>query len=319
MRDKKVFEQTAEYKIDSTYHNYRLDKYLSKIMPWYSRTQLQEYIERGEFYLNGLLAKKGDKVKQSSVLLRKYLREEPDIDINTVIIKTIYEDDDIVVFDKPPTIAVHPNSAYQSGTMLQILEEKYNYKDLKLTHRIDKETSGLILLAKNTKYANLLTKYFFNRKIEKTYLAIAKGIVKDKEFSVKLNLGTALNSIIRIKQGENNSDGLFSHTDFKLIKQYNNYALIQCYLHTGRQHQIRAHLAHYGNYIIGDKIYGPDETIFDKFVLNGFTEDMLEQLETERHLLHSYKLSFFDEIKQKQFLFKAPLPVDMINFIKKIK
>jgi RluA family pseudouridine synthase len=221
-----------------------------------------------------------------------------------------------LVVNKPPTIPVHPNSAYQSGTMLQILEDKYHYTDLRLVHRLDKETSGLILLAKDKLMAAFLTRKLTSRNIEKRYLALVNGVVKDDYFTVKFNMGTDKTSKIRIKQGPAD-DGVISHTEFTLVKQYKNYALVEALLKTGRQHQIRSHLSYYGNYIIGDKIYGVDEMIFDEFVEKGLTVEMLKKLKINHHLLHAYKLSFYDEIRDKFFSFKAKLPKDFSEFILK--
>lgn len=313
---KKKYLHKVSYEILPLYNRYRLDRYLKIKMPWYSRNELNSYIKNGEFFRNGNLIKKGNKLYFSDTLTRIYYKEEPFIDVSKINIELIYEDEELLVVNKPPTIPVHPNSAYQSGTMLQILEDKYNYKNLRLVHRLDKETSGLILLAKNKKMAAFLTKKLSSRNIEKRYLALVNGIVKDKYFTVKFNMGIDKTSKIRIKQGAVD-DGVISHTEFTLIKQYEGYALVEALLKTGRQHQIRSHLSYYGNYIIGDKIYGVDEMIFDEFVEKGLTLEMLKKLKINHHLLHAYKLSFYDEIRNKFFSFKAKLPKEFSNFILK--
>ena len=305
----------VKFRIQPLYNKYRLDRYLKIMMPWYSKNKLNTYISNGEFTKNGRVVKKGDKLNADDVLIRAYYKEERIIDINKIDIEIIYEDDELLVVSKPPTIAVHPNSAYQSGTMLQILEEKYGYKNLRLTHRLDKETSGLILIARNKEMATFLTKKFYKRNIEKRYLAFVNGEVTEKYFSVKFNMGDDINSKIRLKQWERD-DGAHSHTEFTLIKQYKDYALVEALLKTGRQHQIRVHLSYYGNYVIGDKIYGVDEMIFDEFSGKGLTYKMLQKLEIDHHLLHAYKISFYDERRDKFFSFKAKLPDDYSKFIK---
>jgi len=316
IRNKKRYLHKVSYEILPLYNKYRLDRYLKIKMPWYSINELNLYIENGEFLRNGKTIKKGNKLYSNDVLTRVYYKEEPYIDISKIDIEIIYEDDELLVVNKPPVIPVHPNSAYQSGTMLQILEEKYNYKNLRLVHRLDKETSGLILLAKNKEMAAFLTKKISHRNVEKRYLALVNGKVKDKYFTIKFNLGLDRNSKIRIKQGLAD-DGVISHTEFTLIKQYKEYALVEALLKTGRQHQIRVHLSHYGNYIIGDKIYGVDEMIFDEFVEKGLTDKMLNTLKVSHHLLHAYKLSFYDERRDLFFSFKAKLPKDFSKFILK--
>jgi 23S rRNA pseudouridine1911/1915/1917 synthase len=315
VNNKRRYLHEVSYEINPLYNRYRLDRYLKIKMPWYSISELNLYIQNGEFLKNGKTIKKGDKLHSNDTLTRIYYRDEPYIDQSIIDIETVYEDDELLVVNKPPTIPVHPNSAYQSGTMLQILEEKYAYKNLRLVHRLDKETSGLILLAKNKEMAAFLTKKLSYRNVEKRYLAFVNGTVKEKFFTVKFNLGIDKNSKIRLKQGEVD-DGLFSHTEFTLLKQYKDYALVEALLKTGRQHQIRAHLSSYGNYIIGDKIYGVDEMIFDEFVDKGLTPQMHKILEIDHHLLHAYKLSFYDEKRDKFFSFKAKLPKDFSNFIK---
>ena len=312
---KRRYLHKVSYTVQPQFNKYRLDRYLRIKMPWYSRSEIMSYIENGEFLRNGKVIKKGNRIYSDDILTRIYYREEPYIDISKIDLEIIYEDDELLVINKPPTIPVHPNSAYQNGTMLQILEQKYNYKNIKLAHRLDKETSGLILLSKNKETAAFLTEKLTNRSVEKRYLALVKGVVKDKYFTVKFKMGINRNSLIRLKQVPT-ENGVFSHTEFKLIKQYEGYALVEALLKTGRQHQIRAHLSHYGNYIIGDKIYGPDEMIFDKFIEKGLTYDMLKLLETPHHLLHAYKLSFYDKRRDKFFSFKAKLPKDFSGFIK---
>ncbi len=317
-KGKKLYLHETKIESDAVHYRYRLDHFISIKMPWYSKTEIHKFIEAGEFFLNGVPAKKGKRLGLNETIIRKYWRAEAFVDYDSINIEKVFENENFIAFNKPPTIAVHPNSAYQSGTMIQILEEKYGYQNLKMAHRIDKETSGLILFAKTKEYTTYLVDKFFDRTISKKYLAVVKGIVPETIFSVKMMLGLSTNSKIRIKQGENPKDGLFSHTDFKVIKQYNGYALIEATIHTGRQHQIRAHISNYGNYIIGDKIYGSDEMIFDKFTLNGMDDEMLKTLEVPRHFLHAYKISFFDDFTKQEIKIKAPLPQDMQSFLKKL-
>jgi len=309
------YERKLKFDLLPLHNRWRLDKLLIAKMPWYSRNEIHKYIDKGEFTINGRVAKKGSRVNYTDNLVRHFYRYEPKIDTSKIDIDIVYEDESILVVNKPPVIAVHPNSAYQSGTMIQILKDRYNYKDIRLVHRLDKETSGLMLLAKTKEDAVYFMHKFINRNVEKRYLALVNGIINPNEFSVKIKLGLNNQNIVRIKNVET-PDGVFSHTDFKLIKQYKNYALVEAFLKTGRQHQIRAHLSWYGNYIVGDKIYGVDETIFDQYTNTGLTLEMLNKLLVDHHLLHAWKLSFYDDRKQKFYSFKAKIPTDMINFIK---
>ncbi len=315
MQNKQVsYNQRTSFKVTSTYNKWRIDKLLIHRMPWYSRNQIHEFIDSGEFTLNKKKAKKGARVNTGDIIVREFYKFEPKLDDITIDI--IYEDEDLLVVNKPQGLTVHPNSAYQSRTLIQILKDEYKYDDIRLVHRLDKETSGIILLAKGKDNCTFFMNKFQKREVEKIYIAVVDGIVKEKDFSVKIKLGLSKDNIVKIKNYES-EDGYFSHTDFRVLEQYKNYALVQALLHTGRQHQIRAHLSWYGNYVIGDKIYGVDEKIFDEFASVGMTKEMLRRLMVKNHLLHSWKLSFFDERKNKLHSFKTPIPRSFCNFIEK--
>ena len=266
-------------------------------------------------------------------------RPEPEVCFDY---KVIFEDETLFVISKPANLPVHPAGRYFFNTLLVHLRTQGHKTPLKadreyyLVHRIDKETSGILVLTKDKEVCTHLTKQFAQRKTEKRYLAIARGITPE-EFSVDLPMRRSTTSIIDLKmEAVRNTVDAWGHstlseeeqaslqsafTGFKRLSvhtnQHGTFSLVDCYPKTGRQHQIRVHLEAAGHPIIGDKLYGRPEEEASRFYERKFLSPEAEAaLLLPRHALHAAGLRFEHPLTGKMMDFSSPLPEDLANFIK---
>lgn len=223
--------------------------------------------------------------------------EEPPIDSN---FKTIYEDDDLLVINKPSDIPCHPGGIYFKNTLWYLLKQKYPY--FALINRLDRETSGVMLVAKTKESAKFYFNKMMQRKIKKEYLVVVHGKFP-KELDAKGWIKKDTNSVIRKKRKfilDDNAapvteiisppdDKQFCHTYFTKVKMRNGLTLVKCDLKTGRTHQIRATLSSLGYPVVGDKIYGVNEEFFFKFINDELTDQEWKELVLENQALHSWK------------------------------
>ncbi|MBN2618908.1 MAG: RluA family pseudouridine synthase [Spirochaetales bacterium] len=212
--------------------------------------------------------------------------------------QTIYEDDDLLVINKPADIPCHPGGIYFENTLWYILKEKYEY--ISLVNRLDRETSGTMLIAKNKESASFYFNKMMEREIEKEYIVLVHGVL-DHSIDAKGWLTRDSKSTIRKKRlftldenatqegGEGVPETEYSHSFFEPIKSQDNYTLINCKIYTGRTHQIRATLFSLGYPVVGDKIYGLDESFFFKFINDTLSNSEKEILVIQNQALHSYK------------------------------
>ena len=220
---------------------------------------------------------------------------EPSVNIDY---KLVYEDRDLLVINKPSDLPCHPGGIYFENTLWYLLKQKYEY--VSLVNRLDRETSGTILIAKNKLSASFYSNKMMEREIEKEYLVIVHGVLKD-DIMARGWLIKDSESIIRKKRkfipdanailedcsGDSNRE--FSHSSFRTIKSDDKYSLLSCKIFTGRTHQIRATIYSLGYPVVGDKIYGLDDSFFLKFINGSLTIDDRNALVVSNQALHSYK------------------------------
>ena len=254
-----------------------------------SLSQSQRYIAKSRvFDANNKVLQNGERLKTEFVQVAMF-------EGITRGLKPIFETNDFATFDKPSGVMVHPTSRNTEYTLLD--EIRYHFGDsANLAHRIDQETSGLVLVTKN-KYSDMLLKEKFeNKEYKKSYLAIVQGKLS-KSKSIDIGIKKAVGSKIGVKMCVS-EDGKESFTEIKPIKYdaATNQTLVKAMPLTGRQHQIRVHLEYIGYPIVGDPIYGVDEDIADKYLLKKLTlEERLQTIGHERLLLHANYLEFFYE------------------------
>ena len=238
-------------------------------------------------------------------------------------IKILYEDKELIVLDKPNSLTVHPGAGQKNYTLTDFLTKKYGKKLSNLSgidrpgivHRLDKDTSGLLIIAKNNKVHKLLQEKFKKREINRLYLAVVWGLLKKNSGTFKMNIGR--NPKNRKKFSIFKVGGKEAITNYKVKRVFSNVAsLFECKLLTGITHQIRVHLSSSGNPIIGDKKYGKNKSKLLKNVDKSLINDIIT---FKRQALHAYFLSFIHPIKKEKIQLNSELPSDFNNLIEKLK
>ena len=307
-------------KIDNESAGTRLDQWLAKRYSYQSRAQWQDLIKRKKILLNNSSTKSSRVLNCNDTV--EFLTDdfnEPEVNMDYRI---IYENDDIIAINKPPDLPCHPAGGYFNNTLFSILTKDLNIK-LYLIHRLDRETSGVILFAKNSAMAKKLSKLFSSRNINKEYVVAVHGNFPDK-LNTYGYLTDDTSSIIRKKRKFIESKNLdavtknheTAETTFKLIQKNNNMSLVRVLPKTGRLHQIRATLCSLGYPVVGDKIYGLDDTYFEKFINDNLTESDKKLLKIPHQALHAFKLSFIYPENNKIFSIEAEIPNTITNLFK---
>lgn len=245
----------------------------------------------------------------------KTLRENFYIDTN---FKVIHEDDDILVIDKPSPLAVHPVGAYAELNLHTLLKKDPRWEgvDIKLVHRLDAETSGVMVVAKNYEAARSLGKQFMAGTVQKTYEAIVFGCPKEREGEINLPLGLDKSSGFQTIRIYDSEKGEKACTRYEVIKSNDEYSHVRLTPLTGRTHQLRAHMALIGHPIVGDKIY-IDLNIFKDYVLNGLSDTILDRIKLPRLALHASKINFLHP-KHGEISFWSPPPQTLNLFLSKV-
>jgi RluA family pseudouridine synthase len=312
-----VKERINECEVINLTTRYRLDRYLSERFTYFSRSSWQKKIKSDLVTVNGLKVNNPSlKIKNGDTIEFKGIgNDEPEIDRNYNI---LFEDDYIIAVEKSGDMPIHPAGVYFNNTLTEILKEDFNHEFFPV-HRLDRETSGLVLLTKNPQEANKISSNW--AEVKKEYIALVHGSFS-KSVECTVPIGEAYSHeqltphVVHKKRKAFNEASESAHTDFAPITSTDHYSLVSCRLHTGRTHQIRVHLNYLGYSIVGDKIYGKDERYYIYFIENGMTDELFGQLEMKRCALHSYKLVFTHPVNNKTIELKSPLPKDIVDFMK---
>jgi 23S rRNA pseudouridine1911/1915/1917 synthase len=228
--------------------------------------------------------------------------------------RAVFEDDDVLVVDKPAPLVCHSASHPDHPTLVGWLRER-GLATPHLVNRLDRETSGLVLVAKHERAATLLGKQVQRREVRKEYVAIAWGAFEQERGTIDQPIGMAKNSAVYTRRAVDRAAGKPCVTEFAVQQRLRGFTVARLHPLTGRAHQLRVHLAWLGHPIVGDKVYGPDETLYLQFIREGVTDEMLGRLLLPRHALHAHRVSFRQPVTQRLCEVEAALPEDMHRFI----
>ena len=305
----------------------RLDKFLTAHMMHCSRNRIQAAADSGNILVNGKPAKSSYKVKPSDrvQIVLPYPRRDNEIHPEEIPLEIPYEDDDLLLVDKPAGMVVHPGVGNWSGTLVNALAWHLRGTAIAdsgemragLVHRIDKNTSGLLVIAKNEQAHARLAKQFFDHTIYRRYVALVWGDFAEDEGTITGNIGRSPRERQKMYVFEDGSDGKHAVTHWRVLKRYNYVTLVECRLETGRTHQIRVHMAWQGHPLFNDERYGGDRilkgTTFAKY--RQFVENCFALM--PRHALHAQSLGFEHPATHRELKFESDLPADFCALLAK--
>ncbi|RLD81413.1 MAG: RNA pseudouridine synthase [Bacteroidetes bacterium] len=297
----------------------RVDKYLMNFIENATRNKIQQAIKAGNVLVNENIVKANNKVKANDVV-RVVLAHPPHENLlvaEDIPIDILFEDGEVIVVNKPAGMVVHPGHGNYSGTLVNALI--YHIENLPknsnerpgLVHRIDKDTSGLLVVAKTEFAMANLASQFFNRTTERLYLALVWGNMEEEEGTIEGNIGRSLKNRLQMDVFPDGDFGKHAVTHYKVIERFSYVTLVECKLETGRTHQIRAHFKHIGHTLFNDERYGGDRilkgTTFTKY--KQFVDNCFKIL--PRQALHARTLGFEHPTTKKFLRFNSELPEDM--------
>jgi 23S rRNA pseudouridine1911/1915/1917 synthase len=315
------------FKADPGQSLLRIDKFLSDRLENSSRTRIQNAANAGNILVNNNPVKPNYKVKPGDIVQVVLPAPPREIELipENIPLNIVYEDDDVLVVNKEPGMVVHPAYGNYTGTLVNAL--MWHFKDLPLfntgesrpglVHRLDKNTSGILVIAKNEFALNRLSKQFFDRTTDRRYNALVWGIPDPPEGTITGNVGRSLKDRKIMQVFKDGSEGKAATTHYKVIEDLGYISLIECKLETGRTHQIRVHLSYIKHPLFNDEEYGGDQilkgTTFTKY--QQFIKNCFKIL--PRQALHAKSLSFDHPVTGKRLSFDSVLPDDMVQVIEK--
>lgn len=249
---------------EESYMDERLDKFLSAVLPDQSRSYLQKIIKDGSVLVNGKAQKASYRMEdQDEVLVDLPELKEPEIEAENIPLDILYEDDDLLMVNKPKGMVVHPSAGHLTGTLVNAV--MYHCKDCLsgingvmrpgIVHRIDMDTTGVLVICKNDKAHNHVAAQLKEHSITRKYRAIVHGVIKEEEGTVDASIGR--HPVERKKMAAGVKNGKRAVTHYRVLQRFRNHTYIECQLETGRTHQIRVHMASIGHPLLGDTVYGP--------------------------------------------------------------
>ncbi len=297
-------------KVENELNNIRLDKAISMKIEDLSRVAIQRLIENEKILVNGKKSKASYKLNINDVIeIFEEKPEETKLLAEDIPLDVVYEDNDIIVINKQKGLVVHPGNGNPNGTLVNAILAKCKDSlsgiggEIRpgIVHRIDKDTSGLLIVAKNDKAHINMSEQIKNHEVTKTYIALTRGRIKENEATINMPIGRNPNDRIKMAVTKNGKEAI---THIKVIEKFQNYTLIEVKIETGRTHQIRVHLAQIGYPLVGDYVYSNGKNPFG----------------VEGQMLHSYNLEFKHPITGKEMKLQAELPEyfeNVLNILRK--
>jgi len=292
----------------------RLDQALSQLFPEYSRNRIQDWIKAGAVAVDGQPAETKRKLLGGEeVVLIPLFEVVTNVAPEAIPLHIVYEDEALIVVDKPQGLVVHPAAGHHDGTLQNALLHYAPSLDKVprsgIVHRIDKDTSGLLMVARTVEAHKLLVEQLQAHTVHRQYLALVQGTLTGGG-TIDLAIGRHGSDRKRFAV---RPDGKSAVTHYRIHERFAAHTLVEVQLETGRTHQIRVHLSHSGHPVVGDKIYGSSEECYLKFIETGWSRNLEERLWHPRHALHSCSLTvMLDGTKHR---WESPLPDDLKAFL----
>jgi 23S rRNA pseudouridine1911/1915/1917 synthase len=289
----------------------RLDRFLQQRMTRLTRTRAQHIVRACAFRADGTRRRPSDIVRAHEVvyLVRDRFKEPP----TPQHYGTVHEDDALLVVDKPAGLPMHPTATYHKNTLSWLLKQQYAESMFvpRIAHRLDRETSGLVLCGKSLEAERKLKRAFEQHRIQKTYVAIVRGRLSSDDGEIALPpapVREGLHVLMEVRE----PDGLTAVTKYRVLARAFEHSLVALAPSTGRQHQLRVHLSSIGHAIVGDKLYGPErEAPFLEYIETGLTPELELRLGLARQALHAFTLGFAHPVSGAPCDLRAELPEDM--------
>ena len=287
-----------QYQVKSEEAGKRIDAYISSVDTEISRTAAQRLIEEESIKVNGTKTKASYKVQENDIIeIQENEPKEIELKAQEIPLEIVYEDEDIIVVNKPKGLVVHPAAGNPDGTLVNAIMAicKETLSGIGgeirpgIVHRLDKDTSGILIIAKNDTAHINLSEQIKNHEVEKTYIALVRGIVKENEATINMPIGRSTKDRKKMAVSKTGKNAI---THFKVLKRYEKYTLLEIKIETGRTHQIRVHLSHIGYPVVGDYTYSNGKNDFN----------------VEGQMLHAKRLKFKHPKSKKEMNLEANLP-----------
>ncbi|HTQ65640.1 MAG TPA: RluA family pseudouridine synthase [Puia sp.] len=315
--------------VDKGQEPFRIDKFLAGRIENASRNKIQQAIEAGRVLVNNKMVQSNYRIRPSDHIIIYSEKEMQGEEIipEKIPLDIVYEDDDVMVINKPPGLVVHPASGNYRGTLINGVAYYLQQKNSAITedtlprfglvHRIDKNTSGLMVLAKTGKAVASLAKQFFEHTVKRQYMALVWGDIANESGTIVAHIGRHRRFRKLFDAYPEGDHGKEAITHYKVLERFGYVTLVQCVLETGRTHQIRVHMKHIGHPLFNDETYGGDKivkgTVFSKY--KQFVENCFAIC--PRHALHAKTIGFIQPTTKKELIFESELPADMKKLIEK--
>ena len=325
--DQQELFEHFRFKADPGQSLLRIDKFLSDRIENSSRTRIQNAANAGNILVNNNTVKPNYRIKPGDIVQVVLPTPPREIDLipEDIPLNIVYEDDDVLVVNKDPGMVVHPAYGNYTGTLVNAL--MWHFRDLPLfnsgesrpglVHRLDKNTSGILVIAKNEYALNRLSKQFYDRTTDRRYNALVWGMPDPPEGTITGNVGRSVKDRKIMQVYKDDTEGKTAITHYKVLEDLGYISLIECKLETGRTHQIRVHFSHIKHPLFNDEEYGGDQilkgTTFTKY--QQFIKNCFKIL--PRQALHAKSLAFDHPVTGKRLFFDSNLPDDMVQVIEK--
>lgn len=305
-----TFMSQISLQADETYMDERLDKFLSAMLPDQSRSYLQKIIKDGNVLVNGEPKKSSYRLEDGDEVTADLPElKSPDIELENIPLDILYEDDSILMVNKPKGMVVHPSAGHYTGTLVNAvlwhcqgqLSGINGVSRPGIVHRIDKDTTGVLVVCKNDAAHNAVAAQLKEHSITRKYRAIVHGVIKEDEGTVDAPIGRHPTERKKMASGVKNGKRAVTH--YRVLERFQGYTYVECQLETGRTHQIRVHMASIHHPLLGDTVYGPAK---DSHHLEGQT-------------LHAMVLGLIHPVTGEYLEVEAPLPEYFENLLKKFR